>query len=80
MPTYSYRCGTCGHDFELRQSFAADPEQRCPLCASAARRRFHPVGIIYKGSGFYTTDYRAPSEGVALASDAGSSDAGSSDD
>lgn len=58
MPTYTYQCGHCDHEFELRQGFDAKPEYACPLCHSKAQRRFHPVGIIYKGSGFYSTDYR----------------------
>lgn len=57
MPIYDYQCRSCGHNFELKQSFDSDPESACPLCAGRARRRFGSVGIIYKGSGFYTTDY-----------------------
>ena len=57
MPIYAYRCGGCDYLFELRQGFDADPEQPCPRCKSAARRRFHAPSVIYKGSGFYTTDY-----------------------
>ena len=63
MPTYVYTCGKCGHQFELRQGFDAEPEQECPQCHYTARRTFHAVGVIYKGSGFYTTDYRKPSSG-----------------
>ena len=57
MPTYDYECLSCGHRFELKQSFDADPNGTCPLCEGEARRKFHPVPVIYKGSGFYTTDY-----------------------
>ena len=57
MPRYDYECLSCGHVFELRQSFDADPEGACPLCEGMSRRKFHAVPIIYKGSGFYTTDY-----------------------
>ena len=58
MPLYDYECLNCGHVFELRQSFNADPEGVCPQCAGMSRRKFHAVPIIYKGSGFYTTDYK----------------------
>ena len=57
MPTYGYRCDSCGNEFELRQGFDADPTQECPKCENKARRRIHAVGVIFKGSGFYTTDY-----------------------
>ena len=58
MPRYDYECLSCGHVFELRQSFDADPRGVCPLCEGTSRRKFHPVPIIYKGSGFYVTDYK----------------------
>ena len=58
MPLYDYQCDSCGHIFELRQSFSAATEGPCPRCQGNSRRRFHAVPIIYKGSGFYTTDYK----------------------
>ena len=58
MPFYDYECSSCGHSFELRQSFDSAPETACPRCDNKARRKFHAVPIIYKGSGFYTTDYK----------------------
>ena len=58
MPRYDYECLSCGHLFELRQSFDSDPEGVCPQCEGKSRRKFHAVPIIYKGSGFYTTDYK----------------------
>ncbi|MCE2404701.1 MAG: hypothetical protein J4F43_06050 [Dehalococcoidia bacterium] len=57
MPRYEYECDACGHRFELRQGFGADKFTDCPLCSGHSRRKFHPVPIIYKGTGFYTTDY-----------------------
>lgn len=60
VPLYSYQCDTCAHTFELRQGFDAEPQQECPECKGIGRRMFHAVGIIYKGSGFYTTDYQRP--------------------
>ncbi len=62
LPTYTYQCAGCGHEFELRQGFNSVPEHECPQCHKIARRRFHAVGVIYKGSGFYTTDYRKPAK------------------
>ena len=58
MPIYDYQCEKCGYRFELRQSFNAEPNGTCPQCESQARRRFHSVAVIYKGSGFYSTDYK----------------------
>ena len=57
MPRYDYECDSCGHQFELRQGFDAERWTDCPRCAGTSRRKFHVVPIIYKGSGFYTTDY-----------------------
>ena len=57
MPRYDYECMTCSHVFELRQSFQDEPVGTCPECQGSARRKFHAVPVIYKGSGFYTTDY-----------------------
>jgi putative FmdB family regulatory protein len=60
VPLYDYECVGCGHSFELRQSFHEAGVGICPLCAGKARRKFHAVPVIYKGSGFYTTDYGRP--------------------
>ena len=62
MPTYSYACTQCGHAFDIRQSFTDDPLTDCPECADGAgrlRKVIHPVGIAFKGSGFYKTDSRS---------------------
>ena len=58
LPLYDYECHSCGHVYELRQSFDAEPLGVCPICEGRTKRRFHAVPIIYKGSGFYTTDYK----------------------
>ncbi len=58
MPVYEYKCKNCHYRFELKQSFNDDPIVTCPQCASKAKRIFSPVPIIFKGSGFYTTDSR----------------------
>lgn len=57
MPTYAYLCESCGNEFDLRQSFSASTEQPCPVCEGTGRRRLSLPAVIYKGSGFYTTDY-----------------------
>lgn len=57
MPVYDYQCPNCWHGFEMRQSFDADPRATCPNCHGVSRRKFNAVPVIYKGSGFYTTDY-----------------------
>ncbi len=59
MPTYQYACHTCGHQFEIRQRFSEDPLTECPACSGHIRRIINPVGIIFKGSGFYITDNKA---------------------
>src|SRR6266478_9776855 len=63
MPTYEYKCDACGHDFEEMQSFSADPLTKCPACKKKKLRRLFGTGgsIIFKGSGFYETDYRSES-------------------
>jgi len=58
MPTYVYACDSCGNQFERFQSFKDEPLQTCPACAGAVRRVFQPVGIVFKGSGWYVTDSR----------------------
>jgi putative FmdB family regulatory protein len=57
MPTYGYRCKN-GHQFEVFQSFSDAPLQRCPQCRAKVQRVFYPVGIVFKGQGFYKTDSR----------------------
>ena len=57
MPLYDYDCLKCGNIFEVKQSFKDDPVAFCPKCNGRSRRKFHAVPVIYKGSGFYTTDY-----------------------
>ena len=60
MPTYSYACQECGHAFDIRQSFTDDSLTVCPECGEPRLRKvIHPVGIAFKGSGFYKTDSRS---------------------
>ena len=60
MPTYEYKCDACGYAFERFQSITADPIKRCPECGKAKVKRLigTGAGLIFKGSGFYITDYR----------------------
>ena len=60
MPRYDYKCVGCENEFELVQSFSEAGSGVCPACSGAGRRLFHAVPVIYKGSGFYTTDYGRP--------------------
>ncbi len=60
MPTYEYRCKSCGHRFDQCQSIKAKPKASCPKCRKEARRLISAgAGILFKGSGFYATDYRS---------------------
>ncbi len=71
MPTYEYRCDACEHQFELFQSITAKPERRCPRCGRRKLRRLIGPGaaILFKGSGFYITDYRSESYKKAAAAE-----------
>lgn len=62
MPIYTYRCENCGVQFERQQRFSDSPLTRCPECCKKTLRKVYtPVGIVFKGSGFYATDHRSPS-------------------
>ena len=61
MPIYVYQCESCGVAFERQQSFSDAPLTRCPECEGHVHRVIQPVGIVFKGSGFYVTDNRAKS-------------------
>ncbi len=58
MPTYQYRCTECGEDLEVVQKFSDESLTVCPACQGSLRKVFSPVGIVFKGSGFYRTDSR----------------------
>ena len=58
MPTYEYACTECGNRIEVVQSISEAPLTTCPVCGGALRKVFSPVGIVFKGSGFYRTDSR----------------------
>ena len=61
MPLYEYQCQACGVRFERRQHISDEPVKVCPECGGEVHRLIQPVGIIFKGSGFYVTDNRAKS-------------------
>jgi putative FmdB family regulatory protein len=62
MPVYAYRCDHCGVRFERQQKFSDAPLTRCPECSkNSLHKVYAPVGIVFKGSGFYATDHRSPS-------------------
>ena len=60
MPTYEYRCDACGHELEEFQSMSPKPLKKCPECGKSKLKRLIGIGagVIFKGSGFYETDYR----------------------
>ena len=63
MPTYDYQCDACGHEFELFQSINDSVKRKCPECRKLKLRRLFGTGaaVVFKGSGFYQTDYRSES-------------------
>ena len=63
MPTYDYECDACGHTFELFQSISEPVQKKCPECGKLKLRRLFGTGaaVVFKGSGFYQTDYRSES-------------------
>jgi putative FmdB family regulatory protein len=71
VPRYDYRCLNCDHQFELIQGFGEGGKGTCPRCSGASQRLFHAVPVIYKGSGFYTTDYGRPKRPVENGSEKG---------
>ena len=63
MPTYDYQCQSCDHEWELFQAITAKPVRKCPECGKLQLRRLFGTGaaVVFKGSGFYETDYRSES-------------------
>ena len=62
MPIYAYQCDNCGVQFEIQQSFSDQTLVRCPECGKRTLKKvYQPVGIVFKGSGFYATDHHSPS-------------------
>src|SRR5437660_10992068 len=80
MPTYEYRCRTCGEHLEVVQSFKDEALTTCPGCAGELRKVFGNIGIAFKGSGFYKTDSRGgASKPAAASSESKSSESKSSE-
>jgi putative FmdB family regulatory protein len=82
MPTYDYKCANCEHQWEEFQSITAKPLRKCPECGKLkAKRMIGPgAGIIFKGSGFYETDYRSSSYSKDAAADKKASESSSKSD
>ena len=80
MPTYDYRCNKCDHEWELFQSIKASPVKKCPACGKQSAKRVigAGAGIIFRGSGFYQTDYRSESYKKAAAADSKPTESSSS--
>jgi len=76
MPTYAYKCKGCNHEFERFQSITAKPIRKCPSCGKTAVKRLigTGAGIIFRGSGFYQTDYRSDTYKKAADGDKGGAD------
>ena len=74
MPTYEYKCEACGHQFEKFQSITAAPIKKCPECGKSKVRRLigTGAGLLFKGSGFYITDYRGEAYNKAAKADSSS--------
>jgi putative FmdB family regulatory protein len=67
MPVYTYQCESCGVRFDRYQKFTDQSLTRCPECGKKALRKvYQPVGIVFKGSGFYSTDHKSPSGGIGV--------------
>ena len=81
MPTYDYSCDACEHTFEVFESITAEPQKKCPKCKKSKLRRLFGAGagLVFKGSGFYQTDYRSEGYKKAAAADKPASDKPSSD-
>jgi putative FmdB family regulatory protein len=70
LPTYSYRCRTCGHAFDIQQAFTDDSLTVCPNCGGELRKVFNNIGVSFTGSGFYRNDSRAAEKSSSSAAPA----------
>ena len=73
MPIYGYRCTQCGHELEALQNMSDPPLRVCPECMGPLQKLLYPVGVVFKGSGFYSTDYKG-SKSASNGSESGKSE------
>lgn len=81
MPTYDYQCDACEHEFEVFEPITAEPQKKCPKCKKNKLRRLFGSGaaLVFKGSGFYSTDYRSESYKKAAEAEKPKTDSSSTD-
>lgn len=80
MPIYVYACTSCGERTEAKQSFDDPPLEECPNCGGKLRKMYSPVGVVFKGSGFYSTDAKRSTASTKTSkSDSGDSSTSSGD-
>lgn len=79
MPIYGYRCKICGHELEVLQKMSDPPLKTCPKCSGELQKILYPAGVIFKGSGFYSTDYKSGSKASGSSSTASNGSESSSD-
>jgi putative FmdB family regulatory protein len=80
MPIYTYQCEECGVRFDARQRFSDDPISVCPECGGATHKVIGPVGVVFKGSGFYVTDSRSNNSALGAGKKEDSADSSTSAD
>jgi putative FmdB family regulatory protein len=71
MPIYGYRCSNCGHEFEVLQKMSDAPLKTCPKCSGQLAKMVYAAGVVYKGSGYYSTDYTKGGKAASTASSNG---------
>ncbi|MGA8143619.1 MAG: FmdB family zinc ribbon protein [Candidatus Acidiferrales bacterium] len=79
MPLYEYKCGKCGHRFELIEKHSASEVKKCPKCGAKAPRQLSAPGIQFKGSGWYVTDYGGKSSSSSSSENSGDGSSSKSD-
>ena len=77
MPTYGYRCRSCGHEFEILQKISDSALKTCPKCSGELDKMVYAAGVIFKGSGYYSTDYKSAATMSAEKADSNGSGGGS---
>ncbi len=80
MPIYGYRCRSCGNEIEVLQKMSDPPLKTCPKCSGELTKILYPAGVIYKGSGYYSTDYKSGKAASKAASNGAKSDSDGSGD